>query len=88
MVALWELQQPVSKAQTGFNVDGLIIGVPASIAANANKDNLKQLLLFLPQSGWRNETGVVDRGWLCAVRTGTSLSPTHGGMSLGDRWLP
>lgn len=86
MVALWELGATwVSKAQTGFNVDGLIIGVPASIAANANKDNLKQLgCLFLPQSGWRNETGVVDRGWLCAVRTGTSLSPTHGGMSLGD----
>lgn len=86
MVALWELGATwVSKAQTGFNVDGLIIGVPASIAANANKDNLKQLgCLFLPQSGWRNETGMVDRGWLCAVRTGTSLSPTHGGMSLGD----
>ena len=86
MVALWELGATwVSKAQTGFNVDGLIIGVPASIAANANKDNLKQLgCSVLPQSGWRNETGVVDRGWLCAVRTGTSLSPTHGGMSLGD----
>jgi len=86
MVALWELGATwVSKAQTGFSVDGLIIGVPASVAANANKDNLKQLgCLFLPQSGWRNETGMVDRGWLCAVRTGTSLSPTHGGMSLGD----
>lgn len=86
MVALWGLGATwVSKAQTGFKVDGLIIGVPASVAANANKSNLKQLgCLFLPQSGWRNETGVVDRGWLCAVRTGTSLSPTHGGMSLGD----
>jgi hypothetical protein len=86
MVALWEIGATwVSKAQTGFNVDGLIIGVPASIAAIANKDNLKQLgCLFLPQSGWRNETGVVDRAWLCAVRSGTSLSPTHGGMSLGD----
>lgn len=86
MAALWELGATwVSKAQTGFKVDGLIIGVPASIAANANKNNLKQLgCLFLPQSGWRNETGMVDRGWLCAVRTGTSLSPTHGGMSLGD----
>lgn len=86
MVALWEIGATwVSKAQTGFKVDGLIIGVPAFIAANANKDNLKQLgCLFLPQSGWRNETGVVDRAWLCAVRSGTSLSPTHGGMSLGD----
>jgi hypothetical protein len=86
MVDLWTIGATwVSKAQTGFAVDGIIIGVPASVAANANKDNLKQLgCLFLPQSGWRNETGKVDRGWLCAIRSGTSLSITHGGMSLGD----
>ena len=86
MVALWEIGATwVSKAQTGFSVDGIIIGVPATVAANATKDNLKQLgCLFLPQSGWRNETGAVDRGWLCAIRSGTSLSATHGGMSLGD----
>lgn len=86
MVALWEIGATwVSKAQTGFSVDGLIIGVPESVAQRATKDNLKQLgCLFLPQSGWRNDTGVVDRGWLCAVRSGTSLSATHGGMSLGD----
>lgn len=86
MVALWELGATwVSAAQTGFSVNGIIIGVPASVAANATKNNLKQLgCLFLPQSGWRNETGAVDRGWLCAVRSGTSLSATHGGMSLGD----
>lgn len=86
MVALWNLGATwVSKAQTGFKVDGIIIGVPASVAKNATKDNLKQLgCLFLSQSGWRNESGMVDRGWLCAVRSGTSLSKTHGGMSLGD----
>lgn len=86
MVALWEIGATwVSKEQTGFKVDGLIIGIPSSVAANANKDNLKQLGgLFLPQSGWRNEAGIVDRGWLCAVRTATSLSSTHGGMSIGD----
>ncbi len=86
MVALWNLGATwVSKAQTGFSTDGIIIGVPASVAKQATKDNLKQLgCLFLPQSGWRNETGVVDRAWLCAVRSGTSLSKTHGGMSLGD----
>lgn len=86
MVALWNIGATwVTKAQTGFNTDGIIIGVPASVAQHATKDNLKQLgCLFLPQSGWRNENGVVDRGWLCAVRSGTSLSKTHGGMSLGD----
>lgn len=86
MAALWNIGATwVSKAQTGFTMDGLIIGVPASVAQRATKDNLKQLgCLFLPQSGWRNETGMVDRGWLCAVRSGTSLSKTHGGMSLGD----
>ena len=86
MVALWNIGATwVSSQQTGFSVDGMIIGVPEEVAVRATKDNLKQLgCLFLPQSGWRNETGVVDRGWLCAVRTGTSLSKTHGGMSLGD----
>jgi hypothetical protein len=86
MVALWEIGATwVLPGQTGFSVPGMIVGVPSSVAANANKDNLKQLgCIFLPESGWRNETGIVDRGWLCAVRSGTSLSPTHGGMSLGD----
>lgn len=86
MAALWGIGATwVTAAQTGFSTDGLIIGVPEATARRATKDNLKQLgCLFLPQSGWRNEFGVVDRGWLCAVRSGTSLSDTHGGMSLGD----
>ncbi len=86
MVALWEIGATwVTADQTGFSTDGMIIGVPEDVALRANKDNLKQLAcLFLPQSGWRNESGVVDRGWLCAVRSATSLSQTHGGMSLGD----
>lgn len=86
MVALWEIGATwVSASQTGFSTDGIIIGVPEATARRATKDNLKQLgCLFLPQSGWRNELGVMDRSWLCAVRTGTALSDTHGGMSLGD----
>ncbi|MEG0889797.1 MAG: BACON domain-containing protein [Bacteroides sp.] len=86
MVALWAIGATwVFPEQTGFKTGGLIIGVPEATAKRATKDNLKQLgCLFLPQSGWRNEFGVVDRGWLCAVRSGTSLSNTHGGMSLGD----
>ena len=55
------------------------------VARRGTKDNLKQLgCLFLPQSGWRNDMGMVDRGWLCAIRSGTNLSATHAGMSLGD----
>lgn len=27
---------------------------------------------------------MMDRTWLCAVRSANSLSVTHGGMSLGD----
>jgi hypothetical protein len=86
MVALWNLGATwVSKSQTGFSRDGIIIGVSATVAKQATKDNLKQLgCLFLPQSGWRNETGVVDRSWLVSVRSGTSLNKTMGGMSLGD----
>lgn len=86
MVALWNIGATwVTIAQTGFKTNGLIIGVPPSVALRATKDNLKQLgCLFLPQSGWRNEFGLVDRSWLCAVRSGTSLNKTNGGMSLGD----
>jgi len=86
MAALWNIGATWrTAAQTGFSTNGIIIGVPASVAANATKDNLKQLgCLFLPQSGWRDATGAYDRGWLVAVRSGTSLSNTHGGMSLGD----
>jgi hypothetical protein len=86
MAALWNMGATwVTKAQTGFSTDGIIIGIPAAEAKLANKDNLKQLGgLFLPKSGWRGENGVVDRDWLCAVRSGTQLSATHGGMSLGD----
>ncbi|WP_157209212.1 BACON domain-containing protein [Mariniflexile maritimum] len=86
MVALWEIGATwVNPSQTGFSTPGMIIGVPQSVALLANKDNLKQLgCLFLPQSGWRNASGVVDRGWLVSVRSGNNLSETHGGMSLGD----
>ena len=63
----------------------MIVGVDASTAALVNKDNCRALgALFLPQSGWINSDGVLDRDWLVAVRTSTSLSATHGGMSLGD----
>ena len=86
MAALWEKGATwVTASQTGFKTDGIIIGVDEVTAKRATKDNLKQLgCLFLPQSGWRNETGMMDRTGLCAVRSGKSLSPTHGGMSLGD----
>lgn len=86
MVALWNIGATwVTKAQTGLSRDGIIIGVPKDVALRATKDNLKQLgCLFLPQAGWRNENGVVDRAWLVAVRSGTSLNATNGGMSLGD----
>lgn len=86
MVALWEKGSTwVTASQTGFKTNGIIIGVDETTAKRATKENLKQLgCLFLPQSGWRNETGMMDRTWLCAVRSANSLSATHGGMSLGD----
>ena len=86
MAALWEIGATwVTAEQTGFKVDGLIIGVDEATARRATKENFKQLgCIFLPQCGWRNENGIMDRTWLCAVRSGNSLSSTHGGMSLGD----
>ena len=86
MVGLWEIGATwVSTQQTGFKVDGIIVGIPSSVAATANKDNLKQLGgIFLPQCGWRTDMGTMDRTWLVAVRSATALSATHGGMTLGD----
>ena len=85
-VALWEIGATwVSAKQTGFSTPGIIIGVDAATAANVTKDNINSLgALFLPRSGWINGEGATDRTWLVAVRTATSLSRTHGGMSLGD----
>lgn len=86
MVALWEIGATwAPTSQTGFSRPGMIVGVDASTAALVNKDNCRALgALFLPQSGWINSDGMLDRDWLVAVRTSTSLSATHGGMSLGD----
>ena len=86
MVALWEIGATwVTKEKTGFARDGIIVGIPTSVAQTATKENLKSLGgIFLPQSGWRSESGVLDRDWLVAVRSGKSLSGTHGGLSLGD----
>lgn len=86
MASLWEIGSTwVSKAQTGFSCDGIVVGVDAATAAQVTKDNCRSLgALFLPKSGWLNLDGVKDRTWLVSVRTSTSLSKTHGGMSLGD----
>lgn len=94
MVALWEIGATwVTAAQTGFSVDGIIVGIPEDKAKTATKDNLKQLGgLFLPQSGWRNGDGSLDRTWLVAVRSATSLDNisgndidgSKGGLSMGD----
>ena len=86
MVALWEIGATwVPKSQTGFSRNGIVVGVDEATAAMVTKENHRALgALFLPQSGWLNSDGVLDRTWLVAVRTSTSLSATHGGMSLGD----
>lgn len=86
MSALWNIGATwVTAAQTGYSTDGIIVGISAEKAATATKETLKSLGgLFLPKSGWRNEAGTLDRDWLVAVRSGTSLSASHGGMSLGD----
>ena len=86
MVDLWEVGavwRPAAK--TGFARDGIVVGLEPSVAETATKENLKQLGgLFLPKNGWIAEHGAFDRTWLVAVRSATSLSDTHGGMSLGD----
>lgn len=85
-IAVWEKgQYKAQPAQTGFKVWGMVLGLAPEVAKTANKDNLKGLGgLFIPQSGWINESGIHDRTWLACVRHGTSLSDTHGGLYLSD----
>lgn len=72
-------------SQTGFSADGIILGIPSAHASTATKATLKALGgIFLPKAGWRNADGVLDRDWLVAVRTATSLNKTMGGMFLQD----
>ena len=86
MAELWEAGATwLSASKTGFKRNGIVVGIPADIAATVTKDNLKTLGgLFLPQNGWISEAGNFDRTWLVSVRSATSLSDSHGGMSLGD----
>lgn len=85
-IAVWDKgQYKAQPKQTGFKRWGMILGLSEADAKSANKDNLKALGgLFIPQSGWINESGMNDRTWLACVRHGTSLSDTHGGLYLSD----
>jgi hypothetical protein len=70
-------------AQTDFAIGGVIIGITPEVAANATKTDMKGGI-FLPQSGWRTETGVLDRDWLCAVSCGTQ-DGSHNGRVMPHR---
>jgi hypothetical protein len=70
-------------AQTGFAIGGVIIGISPEMAASATKTDMKGGI-FLPQSGWRTETGALDRDWLCAVSCGTQ-DGTHNGRVMPHR---
>ena len=74
-----------SASQTGYKVPGVILGIPEEQAKTATKETIKSLGgIFLPRSGWINAEGNLDRTWLVACRTATSLNKTMGGMYLRD----
>lgn len=75
----------VSADQTGYARDGVILGVDPKVASTATKETIQSLGgLFFPKSGWINEFGKLDRDWLVAFRTASSLNKTNGGMFLRD----
>ncbi len=75
----------VSKSQTGFKTDGVVLGIPADNISSVTKDNVSSMgALFLPTSGWITGDGLKDRDWLVAIRTATSLDKDFGGMYLRD----
>lgn len=76
----------------GFSRPGFIAGIDPVSAASATKETVKSLGgIFIPQSGWLTEGGVLDRNWLVTLRTATSLNDNMGGMFLSgygytDAW--
>ena len=58
-------------AVSGFDVPGIIIGIPADEAATATADNMKGAI-FLPQTGSRNkDTGNQDNWWSASMTSRT-----------------
>jgi hypothetical protein len=76
----------VSKCEkNGFARNGFVAGIDKAAVSSVTKGNIKSMGgIFLPQSGWLTEGGVLDRAWLVALRTATSLNDNMGGMWLGN----
>jgi uncharacterized protein (TIGR02145 family) len=84
LVAVWNIGATWrTPAQTGFAIGGVVIGISPEMAANATKTDMKGGI-FLPQSGWRTDTGALDRDWLCAASCGTQ-DGTHNGRVMPHR---
>lgn len=62
---------------TGYAIDGVVMGITPAEAATATKNDMKGGI-FLPKSGWRTETGALDRDWLCAISSGTQDGTKNG----------
>ena len=76
----------VSKSEkNGFARNGFVAGIDKAAVSSVTKGNIKSMGgIFLPQSGWLTEGGVLDRAWLVTLRTATSLNDNMGGMWLGN----
>jgi hypothetical protein len=84
LVSVWNIGATWrTPAQTGFAIGGVVIGISPEMAASATKADMKGGI-FLPQNGWRTETGALDRDWLCAISCGTQ-DGSHNGRVMPHR---
>ncbi|MDR0506185.1 MAG: hypothetical protein LBH32_05145 [Dysgonamonadaceae bacterium] len=63
-----------TSAQSGFAIDGAVVGIPASEAAQATKDNMRGGI-FIPKTGYRNrDNGSMSVWWPVNITSSTSIN--------------
>lgn len=76
----------VEAGQYGFSVMGFVIGLGDVLPDDLTKDNITEKGgMFVPRSGWLNDTGYIDRDWLVCLRGSTSLNDVFGGLYLSTK---
>lgn len=76
----------IEAGERGFSVMGFVIGLGTVLPDDLTKDNITEKGgIFIPRSGWINNTGYIDRDWLVCLRGASSLNQNMGGLYLSTK---
>ncbi len=76
----------IEAGEYGFSVMGFVVGLGQVLPDDLTKDNITEKGgMFVPRSGWLNDTGYIDRDWLVCLRGSTSLNDVFGGLYLSTK---